>query len=387
MDTEKSKFTGFLKSSIENDTFIRLKFGKYKGGDRDFENVFVSKIRVNEGDRLSFKFRYKTKDVVKNYELDKGINLADEILGKDFFSAALFTSEKDYMLDYSKKRKPQLHIKKPSLIQKETQLHNRIKSRFVSHEAVYLKYLGISTSDGKIKADKYDKYRQVDKFIEILDSLVRKSNLKDKKKLTVTDMGSGKSYLTFAVYEYLQNKLGYDVEITGIEEKEELVKISNAAAKRSGFDGLKFINGKIGVPENKNTDIVIALHACDTATDDAIKSAVESKAEIIILAPCCQKYLRKKFTVPQDLKSIFKHGIHEERLAVMLTDGLRALTLESMGYETKVFEFVSTEHTSRNTMITAVKKDIGNDNMTEEVNKIKKMFSLEDIYLDKILPD
>lgn len=388
MDNEKLQFMEHLKSGIENRTFIRLKFSKYKGGDSEFENIIVTKIITKEGERLSFNFKYKTKDLVRNYEFVKGIKLTEEILGKDFFSATLFTSEKDYTIDYSKKKIPILHVKKPSLSVPETLQHNKAKSRFVNSGSGYLHLLGITARDGKIKADKYDKFRQVDKFIEILDSLVRSSELINKDKIKAADMGSGKSYLTFAMYEYFTGKLNKQAEVLGIEQRDDLVKFVNSIALKSGFKHLKFVKGGIDNFKFENTDIAVALHACDTATDDAIKAATKAGAEIIILAPCCQKYLRKQITIPDELKGVFKYGIHEERLAVMLTDGLRAMMLEWCGYDTKVFEFISTEHTARNTMITGVKNKrikSKNENILSEIDVIKNKFNISDYYLDRIM--
>lgn len=388
MSNEKANFLEQLKSGIKRNTFIRLKFGKYKGGDPEFETSVVTRIKTKEGERLSFNFKYRTKDIVKNYEFEKGIKLTDEILGKDFFSATLFTSEKDYTIDYSKKRIPILHAKKPSLQQAEIKQHNIEKSRFINSSAAYLNLLGITSREGNVKADKYDKFRQLDKFIEILDSLVRSASVAAKDKVKIIDMGSGKSYLSFAMYDYFANSLKKHTDVLGIEQREDLVKVSNDAARKCGYDGLKFVKREIDKFKFEKTDIAVALHACDIATDDAIKSAVDADAEIIILAPCCQKYLRKQMRIPDELKGIFKYGIHEERLAVMLTDGLRAMMLEYFGYSAKVFEFISTEHTARNTMITAVKKsklDIKSIVKKQEIEAIKSKFGISNFYLDKIM--
>lgn len=384
-DNEKEKFTDKLTESLEKDTFVKITFGKYKGGDKDFKNIFVSRIDTKQGERLSFKFRYATKDIVKNYEYGAGIRLVNEILGKDFFSGTLFTSENDYTLDYSMKRIPILHTKKSSFTESEVRSHNKIKSRFVNADAKFLHILGITTPDGKVKADKYDKFRQVDKFIETIDSLFRSSGLNEKDEIKILDMGSGKSYLTFAVYDYFTDTLHKKITMKGIEQRDDLVKLSNHSAAECGFNGLSFVKGSIDNFTDEKTNIVIALHACDTATDDAIAKALKAEAEMIILAPCCQKYLRKQFSSPVAMKGIFKHGINEERMSVMLTDGLRALMLEYYGYDTKVFEFISTEHTARNTMITAVKKRPADKEKLIEIEAVKKEFSLNDFYLDKIL--
>ena len=385
---EKERFMQHLNESISDGTFVKITFGKYRGDDKEFQNIYVTKIEIKEGERLSFKFRYKTKDIVKNYESGTGIKLVDEILGKDFLSGTLFTTKNDFTLDYSKKRIPKLYIKKATSTAQITPEHNKTKSRFVDQNAKYFQLLGITTSDGKVKADKYDKFRQVDKFIEIADSLYRSSDLKDKSEIKITDMGSGKSYMTFALYDYFANTLSKKVEMRGIEQKDDLVKLSNWISDECNFTGLKFESGTIENLKEVKTDIVVALHACDTATDDAIIKAIEAEAEIIILAPCCQKYVRKKLVIPEMMKGIYRHGILEERLAVTLTDGLRALLLEYYGYETKVFEFISSEHTAKNTMITAVKNrslKMRSEEKLKEINLIKKEFGLKDFYLDKKL--
>ena len=387
MEVEKQKFIEHFKNSLDKNTFAKITFGKYRGGDKEFQNIFITRIDTKDGEKLSFKFRYKTKDIVKNYDYEPGVRLADEILGKDFLSGTLFTTENDFTIDYSKKRIPKLYIKKATLSSSEISVHNKLKSRFVNSESKYLYLLGITTQDGKVKADKNDKFRQVDKFIEIIDSLYRTSDLRNREEIKIIDMGSGKSYLTFAMYDYFKNTLLKKITINGIEQRAELVKLSNNFAEECGFDKLTFIYGNIKNTEFENADIAVALHACDTATDDAIYNAIRSEAEIIVLAPCCHKYVRKKMQSPEALKGIYKHGILFERLGVSVTDALRALTLEFFGYETKVFEFISSEHTAKNTMITAVKRNPIDENKLKEIEIIKKEFDIEDFYLDKKFPE
>jgi hypothetical protein len=384
----KEKFVEHLKNTIENNSFIKLTIGKYRGGDKEFQNAFVKKIDTTEGEKFSFTYKYKTRDVVKNYAKTETIKLLDGILGNDFLSATLFTTNKDFTIDYSKKRVPHLYSKNPSLNSSAAKEHNKEKSRFIKEDAKYLYLLGIANAEGRIKSDKYDKYKQVDKFIEIIDSLYRFSDLKDREQMEIYDMGSGKSYITFALYDYFANTLNKDVNVTGLEQREDLVTLSNKVAADCAYTNLRFQKGSIEEFKGKKSDMVVALHACDTATDDAIVKAIESEANIIVLAPCCHKYVRKKIHIPTHLQGIYKHGIMAERLAVMLTDGLRALMLEYFGYDTKVFEFISNEHTAKNTMITAVK----NKNLDgrvlkklEEIEMIKREFRIDDFYLDEKL--
>lgn len=385
---EKAALLQHIETSLIDGSFVKMSFGKYRGGDSEFKGLTVNLITTNEGDRLSFRFSYKTKEVVKNYEIDKGAALISEITGKDFLSATLFTTREDYSLDYSKKRIPTLHTRKPAFSKTLPREHNREKHRIVDPASEFFYLLGISSKEGRVHSDKYDKFKQVDKFIEIVDSLVASSELKDKNEISATDLGSGKSYITFALYDYFTNTKGINAKVKGIEQRKELADLSNKTAIQCRFNSLSFMEGKISDGDSDSSDIVTALHACDTATDDAIAFALKNNAGIILLAPCCQKYVRKRMLIPDDLKPVFGHGILEERLAVILTDSLRALVLEYFGYETKVFEFISSEHTSRNTMITGVRpRDTGKINMKalNEIKMIKEKFGVEDFYLDKIL--
>jgi len=384
--SEKSDFFKALQKSLDAGSFVKVTLGKYRGEEEGLENIYVTRIKLKDDVKLSFRNKYKTKDEFNNYGIDEGIQIISWHLGRDFLYGCLYNTEGDQVLEYSRKRVPKYYLKKPTFTQTELKEHNKTKQRFVDVKSKYFHLLGITNIKGDVHHDKYDKFRQIDKFIEIVDSLYRNSALKEKDSLKITDLGSGKSYLTFALYDYFVNKVKINVNITGIELRDELVKYSNKAAEDCMFADLHFIKGNISEIPQGEADIVVALHACDTATDDAILKALEEKAEIIILAPCCQKYLRNQIKIPENLAGIFKHGILEERLAVMITDGLRALFLESKNYDTKVFEFISLEHTARNTMITAVKNHI--DNASEasklkEIQIIKEKFNLVDFYLDK----
>ncbi|HAY34264.1 MAG TPA: SAM-dependent methyltransferase [Bacteroidetes bacterium] len=385
MTSEKEKFIGELRKSISDNSFVKLQFGKYRGDDREFQKIIVNRINLKDGERLSFNFRYNTKDVIKNFEIEKGIKLAEDITGNDFLSGTLFTTRNDFTIDHSKKRVPAFHKKRPSFNAPDVKEHNRQKARKIKPDAEYFHLLGITSDNGTVKAGMYDKFRQVDKFIETIDSIYRSSEISKNETVSITDMGSGKSYLTFAMYDHFKNVLEKNVTVKGIEQNRELTELSNRFAAKCGFTGLEFINGNIFDTEIDKTDITIALHACDTATDDAIKKALAADSKIIVLAPCCQKYVRKKMTVPEKLKGIFGYGIHEERLAVMLTDGLRAMILEKYGYDTKVFEFISSDHTARNTMIAAMRNSSKSINPENQTDIIKSEFRIDDFYLDKIL--
>lgn len=391
MGEEKSEFITKLKSALGENTFVKLTLGKYRGSETDLQNVYITPVKIKEEVKLAFRYKYKTRDVYKNHTTDETVDIIEGELGKNFLNGALFTTQNDIVIEYNKRREPRLYTRKASFSKVEVKQHNRIKTRYVDSREPYLNSLGITNPKGEVRGEKYDKFRQIDKFIEVVDSLYASSALEDKNELSIVDFGSGKSYLTFAMYDYFVNTIGVKTQVKGVEQREQLVGLSNNIAADNKFKGLSFVAGEIAEFKQKRADIVVALHACDTATDDAIAKALKLEAEIIILAPCCQKYVRKRIEVPGDLSPVFKHGILEEHLASFITDGLRAMMLESFGYKTKVFEFISSEHTGKNIMITAVKDDESPEEMKlekiVELEKLKAKFSLKDFYLDKILSD
>jgi SAM-dependent methyltransferase len=237
--------------------------------------------------------------------------------------------------------------------------HDRAKAHPVSTHAPWLHALGVTNERGQPREGMADKFRQIQKFTELLGHLLTEANLEAAPSLQVVDMGCGKGYLTFAVSALLGDR----ATVQGIESRPELVDLGNRVARESNFAHLTFTAGQIDSftfenPQSKienSPSVLIALHACDTATDDALAKGIAAGAALIVVSPCCQKELRPQLTAPPVLADALRHGIFQERHAEFVTDALRAQLLEWAGYRTKVFEFVSTEHTARNLMIAAVK--------------------------------
>jgi SAM-dependent methyltransferase len=262
-------------------------------------------------------------------------------------------------------------------------MHNKEKSRFVTADRPYLNHLGITSKDGKVLKSWQSKYKQIDKYIEIIDGLLKQTAL--PKTIHIVDMGSGKGYLTFALYDYLVNVLDLDVTLTGIELREHLVDFCNDIAKQSNFKKLSFIAQDINDYPAEKIDILIALHACDIATDIALAKGILSEAALIVAAPCCHKQVRKQMVKQNPLQAVLKHGILEERQAEMITDGIRALMLEGNGYAAKVFEFVSSEHTNKNLMIVGTKTQQPQLSAFEQIAQIKAQFGIEEHYLERLM--
>ncbi|MCF8365140.1 MAG: SAM-dependent methyltransferase, partial [Bacteroidales bacterium] len=249
----------------------------------------------------------------------------------------------------------------------------------------YLQQLGVTNSNFEVIPAMSNKFRQINKFIEIINSILPEKTTPDSLK--VVDMGSGKGYLTFALYDHLTNNRNIPAQITGVEMRRDLVEKCNQIAKISDFKNLTFQKSNIQEFEIENLNMLIALHACDTATDDAIYKGITAGADYIVVAPCCHKQVRKSMNVDDALKPVLRHGIFLERQAELLTDGIRSLLLEKYGYKVKTLEFISTEHTPKNVMIIAIKSDkiVDKVGISEQIYQIKKIFGIEYQHLENLL--
>jgi hypothetical protein len=355
------------------------------------KNVYIRPVSLKKGLHLGFTFRYKTRDEVKNYSLDEAVMQLENLLGSQFLQADLLTPERDYSVLYDKSGLPKLTQKKPSQPQASAApaSHDRPKNRLLDPAAPWLHLLGIANANGEILAASQDKWKQINKYLEIVDSLLREQPLPDEAH--IADMGSGKGYLTFALYDYLANHLHLKPAITGIELRPALVEFCNKIAKQVGFERLHFEARDIAEYNGGLLDMLIALHACDTATDLALAVGIRQKARIIVVAPCCHKQIRREMQPQNEMKPLLKYGILLERQAEMLTDGIRALLLESEGYHTKVFEFVGSEHTAKNVMITATLESHNvNQRRAEALQQIadlKTGFGIRQHWLEKLLTE
>ena len=236
--------------------------------------------------------------------------------------------------------------------------HNREK-KYILKEGQpvdFLVDLGVMTKEGKIVRTRYDKFRQINRFLEFIEDIL--PALDRGRRLHIIDFGCGKSYLTFAMYYYLKELNGYDIEITGLDLKKDVIEHCNSLAKRYGYDELEFLHGDIASYEGKgNVDMVVTLHACDTATDAALYKAVLWDAKVILSVPCCQHELNRQMTC-EALSGIFRYGLLKERIAALVTDGMRAQLLGAAGYKTQVLEFIDMEHTPKNILIRAVREAV-----------------------------
>lgn len=348
-----------LSESISSNKFVKISLGSYKGTETGLKNVYVRRVMIKRTEMLSFTYRYKTRDIIKNFHAAEGITLIEGFISSDFKVCTLFTTGWEVILEYNKKEMISLRERGLSNTAQPILSHNREKKRIIqSAGKKYLQELRISDAEGNVFKNAQDKYRQINQYIEILSSLIKE--LPEGGINKVVDMGSGKGYLTFALYDYLHHVLKLNTKVTGVEYREDLVALCNGIAGTSGFDKLDFVQGTIEDYEAGAIDLLIALHACDTATDDAIYKGIQAGAQLIVVAPCCHKQIRRemeKGKVKNELSFLTRHGIFMERQAEMVTDGIRALILEYFGYKTKVFEFISDAHTPKNVLVVGIRTE------------------------------
>ena len=376
-----------LSDSLERQTILKFTLSRLRHPS-DVKNIYARLVMIKKQPKIQFTFRYATRDEVKNYDFTEGVLFIQQQLGEHFLTADLMTTENDFSLLYNKKADyAQFYTKKPSSKPRNTEggilQHNQEKKRLLNPTQPYFHALEITDSKGNITAKGRKKFKQIDKYIEIIAALLRDADL--PKDAHIADFGSGKGYLTFALFDYFKNTLKIDPTVSGYELRENLVTFCNDLAQKCDYDELQFYAQDINTVEMARLDMLIALHACDIATDIAIAKGIKAGAKVIVVAPCCHKQLRKELNVKNEMQPILKHGILEERQAELLTDGIRALLLESKGYKTKVFEFVSTEHTPKNVMIVGIKMDKPKTTAAAQVAAIKQHYGIETHYLETLL--
>ena len=362
---------------INNEVIIFATFSGIRNKSlKTFNKATIKKVMIKNELKYQFEYIYDKNVEHKNLNKIDSINEIDNLLKTYFKQALINTLESDYHILVSKSGVAKIN-KKAATKKFEEISHNRKKKYILNEGEVtsFLVELGIMTADGKVRNSKYDKFKQINRYLELVSDCI--PYLDKNKTIRIIDFGCGKAYLTFALYDFLVLKMGYNVEIVGLDLKENVIKFCSNLAKKLNYDDLRFVQGDIkGFNEFENVDMVISLHACNTATDDALATAVNWGAKVILAVPCCQHELLKKIK-NKKMVPLLKYGIIKEKLSSLLTDSLRANVLEIMGYRTQVLEFIDMEHTPKNIMIRAFFEDISNvDKVVEEYKEFKKEWQI-----------
>lgn len=373
-----------LDEIVSNKQMIYAVLSNQRKKDNDnFNKVSIKPVIIRDEIRFQFTYNYSNKVTHENIEPAKVTERLTGLLSNNFRQGMIFTKGADYQILISKKNKVNILNKKPTK-QSADLSHNRKKTYILEDgEPVdFLIRLGVMNEKGKVVARRYDKFKQINRFLEMVADVIPKLN-KDKT-LNIIDFGCGKSYLTFALYYYLVKVLNLDVNIIGLDLKNDVINFCNKVADDLNYGGLKFIHGDIKDYKGfENVDMVVTLHACDTATDAALVKAVGWEAQAILSVPCCQHELYSKINNTV-LEPMIKHGIIREKLSSLVTDSLRANVLEILGYQVQLLEFIDMEHTPKNILIRAIKSDNKNNRKAiDSYIEFKEFWGLKDLYIEK----
>lgn len=349
------KITQTLCSVMDSDKLIKIIFAGKRRKSIEYKKVTMRPVSIKGEYMYQAEFHFDKKVTHENIPYFEAADFAQRLIRDDFKQINILTQDEDIQILAAKPEKPR--ITRNSASRKAGDLsHNKKKQYIISDETPcdFLIKLGVMSPEGKVYKKHYSKFRQINRFLEIADNCF--DSLPQKGTLRIIDFGCGKSYLTFALYYYLRLIRNRDVEIIGLDLKEDVIRFCSETASELGYDGLSFLTGDIADYESDGADMVVTLHACDTATDYALINAVRWRSKVILSVPCCQHELFSQIHSPVN-EPMLRHGIIRDKFTELLTDALRGLKLESVGYDVNMIEFTSLEHTSKNIMIKAVMPD------------------------------
>ncbi len=408
---QRERFFDALAQAIADGSATRVLLSKPTVKDDDLERV-TARTLVLRGERcLSFVFKHRTKDITKNEPVASALETIAELVGRRFAHAHLFTHESELQLMMSRKGRYTMHRAKlnvgdatrAAVVAASSQddgdgaQHDRQKHRFLSLDAPFLTELGVTTARHELVPAMARKWKQINKFVEVMSHALESAGVGASAPLNIVDFGAGKGYLTFALHDVLRRQAGgapRSLDIVGVELRPDLVTLCNDAIAKCKLQGLRFEAGDVSSFVPERLDVMIALHACDTATDHALHTGIRAGASIIMCSPCCHKQIRPQMQMPALLKPMLQHGIHLGQQAEMVTDGLRALLLEAHGYDAQVFEFVALEHTSKNKMILAVRRTGPQDtpqaqrrraDVLAQIAELKQFYGIREHCLETLL--
>ena len=357
----RERFLALLRAALTEGTLAKLTLGKPGGADPTLRNLFARPVRLRDGARVNLTWRHATREVTRNLPPAEAVALLSGLVGTEFLDAHLFTANGHHQFETNPGGQPRLRSlpARPGVTPPAQGQHDRPKDHVLPGTTPWLQDLGVTNPDGRPRAGMAGKLSQIQHFAALLQPLLRTAFPPERaaepegRTLEVIDAGSGKGYLTFA----LAHLLGPGFRIRGIEARPELVNLCNTVAARHGLGArLAFLAGRLDPARDEACDILIALHACDTATDDALALGLRAGARLLVVAPCCQHELRPALEAPPGLAPIWRHGIFRERHAEFATDALRALLLEWCGYATQVAEFTDAGHTAKNLLLSGVRQ-------------------------------
>lgn len=372
-----------IKNSLNEDKFIYGVFTTPRNkSDNPYKKITARLISIKNENVIQFEKFTDKQAFHENYTYDQGAEEIVNLIVNGYRNINIFTQDADFQLMVSKKGTVKVIEKDPTKQQKIGD-HNKKKQYIINENEPcdFLIQLGVMSNNGAVYAKKYDKFKQINKFLEIVDDSLKGKKLEDD--FMIIDFGCGKAYLTFALYYYFYIIRKIKVKIIGLDLKDEVIEFCNNTAIKLGYENLEFIYGDIRDFEYKsNVDMIVTLHACDTATDAALVKAIKWNTDIILSVPCCQHEFYDKIENPA-LDQMLKHGLIKERISSLVTDSLRSLYLETKGYKVQLMEFIAMEHTPKNILIRAVKTNKDNNKAEKDYEDFKRFWNLSDLFIEK----
>lgn len=373
-----------LIKNIINEDFISAVVSGRRNKSAETEKIKLRHIIIKGTAYIQATEYINTLVIHKNMDFQEAALYLIKAMKENFKQCQIKTDSMEYNVLVSKKGKATIKSRPADNASNISRTHNKAKNYLLKEgqPVDFLVELGVMNKDGCVIKAKYDKFRQINHFLQFIDDIV--PTLSSKQEVKIIDFGCGKSYLTFAIYYFLKEIKGLDVNITGLDLKEDVIEKCNNLAEKLGYEKLEFLNGNIADYNGTDSvDMVVTLHACDTATDYAIAKAVEWNAKVIMSVPCCQHELNSQ--IHNDLLNpILKYGILKERMSALITDGIRANLLNENGYEAKIIEFIDMEHTPKNLLIRAVRKNLyikpgsdKSDNDSKSLERLIKELNVE----------
>jgi SAM-dependent methyltransferase len=381
-----------IRDSINSEDFIKATFsGKHQDEAVPWIKVIIRPVLLRGKKHLQFSYFDAKKDITKNYQGDDVAEKLEQVLALEFRNVHIQTTQNEISITITNKGKPLMYHNKSAYQLQEVNLSHDHQKKFLltaSDAAPFLQTIGIMTQEGKIKADMQSKFKQINEFLTLVQQTgeLEKCNV---FPLHVVDCGCGNAYLTFAFYYYLNHVLNIQTQITGIDINGELLARLTEKGASLGWPNLVFQpTSIIDFKPTTPPDIVLALHACDTATDESLAQGIKWQSKLIVSVPCCQHNLQEQLDhqpTPHQFRPVERHGILKERLGDILTDAFRALILRIMGYQADVVQFISNEHTAKNLMIRAVKSlKVGDPRFIQEYKDLKDFWKVTP-YLEQLL--
>ena len=392
--TALSDFLARMSASLDDDSFVRLSLTSPTERAEPLQRILGKLAEVKGVRCVSFTLREERRDTQKNLPFPEAMRFVKEQLSGSFCAAMCATTNADWQLQDLDGDGGKLIRHKASTNVAPKRAHDDEKPTFLGAKAQpWLQALALVDENGRPRSKLADKLAQIDRYTEILSHLADdcgwRNAAADAAPLRIVDVGCGKGHLTFAAWHLAKNVLARNVEAIGVEVRPDLVEKANELARSANCDGLSFVRGDIDSTPLPKVDALIALHACNTATDHAIRRGVELGAQLIVVAPCCHQQVRPQLAAPEPIAFALRHGLFAERMAEWATDALRTLVLEWAGYTTKAVEFVSSEHTGKNLMLAAVRgkplSDAERQERRARVDAFRAYFSIEKSALDAML--